>query len=277
MFVGSIPLWAQLRTADQDAAAGTVQALTKVIAALRRRFPRVRVIVRGDSGFCREEIMAWCEAQWNVGYCLGLGRNSVLLERLEEAMLTARMRRCLCGTSSVREFVEFSYQTQKSWSRARRVIGKAEVMSAGDNPRFIVTNLPAQGFPEDADSGRFTPGRLYEECYCARGDMENQLKQQVLDLQADRHSTHHLGSNQLRLWLSTLAYLLMDRMRAVGLAGTDLANATAGSIRLKLFKVAAQVTISVRRVHVQLSSAWPWRQTFALCAQRLGRADLWSD
>ena len=191
-------------------------------------------------------------------------------------MLTARMRRCLCGTSSVREFVEFSYQTQKSWSRARRVIGKAEVMSAGDNPRFIVTNLPSEGFPEDADPGRFTPDRLYEECYCARGDMENQLKQQVLDLQADRLSTHHLGSNQLRLWLSTLAYLLMDRMRAVGLAGTDLANATAGSIRLKLFKVAAQVTISVRRVHVQLSSAWPWRQTFALCAHRLGTAALWS-
>lgn len=276
IFAGSIPLWAQLRTADQDAAAGTVQALTKVIAALRRRFPQVRIIVRGDSGFCREEIMAWCEAQWNLWYCLGLARNSVLLERLEEAMLTARMRRCLCGTSSVREFVEFSYQTQKSWSRARRVIGKAEVMSAGDNPRFVVTNLPSEGFPEDADPGRFTPDRLYEECYCARGDMENQLKQQVLDLQADRLSTHHLGSNQLRLWLSTLAYLLMDRMRAVGLAGTDLANATAGSIRLKLFKVAAQVTISVRRVHVQLSSAWPWRQTFALCAHRLGTAALWS-
>lgn len=269
IFAGSIPLWAQLRTADQDAASGTVEALTAVVAAIRKRLPGVRIIVRGDSGFCREDIMAWCESQPQVWYCLGLARNSVLLEHLKEALFTARIRRCLCGTTAVREFIGFSYRTQKSWSRERRVIGKAEVMEAGDNPRFIVTNLPSEGFPEEGDPARFSPGRLYEECYCARGDMENQLKQQVLDLQADRLSTHHLGSNQLRLWLSTLAYMLMERMRAIGLAGSDLANATAGSIRLKLFKVAAQVTISVRRVHVQLSSAWPWRQTFVKCAQRL--------
>lgn len=121
------------------------------------------------------------------------------------------------------------------------MIGKAEVMRAGDNPRFVVTSLPAEGFADDAEPTRFTPARLYEECYCARGDMENQLKQQVLDVQADRLSTHHLGSNQLRLWWSTLAYLLLERMRAVGLAGTELAHATAGSLRLKLLKVAAQV------------------------------------
>lgn len=276
IFAGSVPLWAQLRTADHDAAGGAVEALTQVVAAIRQRLPRVRIIVRGDSGFGREEIMAWCETQSGVYYCLGLGKNSVLLEHLAPALMNARARRCLCAAPAVREFLEFSYRTQKSWSRARRVIGKAEVMSAGDNPRFIVTNLPAEGFPGDADPGRFTPGRLYEECYCARGDMENQLKQQVLDLQADRLSTHHLGSNQLRLWLSTLAYLLMDRMRSVGLAGTDLANATVGSIRLKLFKVAAHLTLSVRRVHVQLSSAWPWRQTFALCAQRLSAANFGS-
>jgi len=149
------------------------------------------------------------------------------------------------------------------------VIGKAEVMRAGDNPRFVVTSLPAEGFATDAEPTRFTPARLYEECYCARGDLENQLKQQVLDLRADRLSTHHLGSNQLRLWLSTLAYLLLERLRAVGLAGTELAQATAGSLRVKLLKVAAQVRISVRRVYVQLSSAWPWRETFGLCARRL--------
>lgn len=275
LFAGSIPFWAQLRTADQDAAGGAVAALTKVVAAIRRRLPRVRILVRGDSGFGREEIMAWCEAQTEVYYCLGLAKNSVLLEHLAPTMMAARARHCLCGGSAVREFGEFTYQTQKSWSRERRVIGKAEVMGAGDNPRFIVTNLPAHGFPEDEDPTRFTPARLYEECYCARGDMENQLKQQVLDLQADRLSTHYLASNQLRLWLSTLAYLLMERMRALGLGGTKLATATAGSLRVKLLKVAAAVTISVRRVHVRLSSAWPWRETFALCARRLAEPALW--
>jgi hypothetical protein len=248
IFAGTIPLWAQLRTADQDAAAGVVEALAKVIAAIRQRLPHVRIIVRGDSGFCRDELMVWCEAQTEVYYCLGLARNSVLVEQLADALMAARIRHCLCGAPAVREFIEFPYQTRKSWSRERRVIGKAEVMRAGDNPRFVVTSLPAEGFADDAEPTRFTPARLHEECYCARGDMENQLKQQVLDLRADRLSTHHLGSNQLRLWLSTLAYLLLERMRAVGLAGTELAPATAGSLRLKRLKVAAQVRISVRRV-----------------------------
>jgi len=149
------------------------------------------------------------------------------------------------------------------------VIGKAEVMAAGDNPRFIVTNLPDRGFKGDEDRARFTAARLYEELYCARGDMENMLKQQVLDLEADRLSTHYLASNQLRLWFATFCYLLMERLRVFGLVGTQLARATAGSVRLKLLKVAAQVRVSVRRVYVQLSSAYPLQELFRLCHRRL--------
>jgi len=269
VFCGDVPLWAQLRTADQDGAAGTVPALEKIVAAIRKRCPRARILVRGDSGFCREVIMAWCEGQPEVYYCLGLAKNSVLLERLASALFDARARRCLTGTPSTRVFTEFDYQTQKTWSRARRVIGKAEVSAAGDNPRFVVTNLPAGGFPGEGDPTRFEPARLYEEFYCARGEMENVLKQQVLDLEADRMSTHYLASNQLRLWLATLAYLLLERVRAIGCAGTELARATAGSVRLKLLKVAAVVRVSVRRVQVQLSRTWPGRETFTRCARAL--------
>jgi hypothetical protein len=265
-FVGNTPLWAQLRTSDQDAASGVVAALEKMVAAIRRRCRRARILVRGDSGFCREEIMAWCESA-GVYYCLGLAKNAVLLDQLGSDMAEARRRHCLSG-ASVRVFAEFEYQTRKTWSGTRRVIGKAEVSVLGDNPRFVVTNLPAKGF-QGQDRQRFIPARLYEEVYCARGEMENTLKQQTLDLQADRMSSHYLASNQLRLWLATLAYLLMERLRALGLAGTDLANATAGSVRLKILKVAAQVRVSVRRVYVQLNTAYPWQELFRLCHRRL--------
>jgi len=271
-FVGGIPLWAQLRTSDRGAAKGVVPALEKIVAAIRRRCRRARIIVRGDSGFCQEEILAWCERQQPVVYyCLGLTKNSVLIEKLGGALADARARRCLSGAASARVFAEFEYRTQRSWSRSRRVVGKAEVMAAGDNPRFVVTNLPADGFKGEEDRERFEPQRLYEELYCARGDMENQLKQQVLDLRADRLSTHHLASNQLRLWLATFGYLLLERVRALGLAGTELGRATVGSVRLKLLKVAAQVRVSVRRVYVQLSSAYPWQELFRLCHRRLMR------
>jgi hypothetical protein len=264
-----VVLWAQLRTSDRDGADGVVPALEKIIAAIRRRCRKARIIVRGDSGFCRNEIMAWCEGQSKIYYCVGLSKNSVLLEKLTPALVSARLRHCLCGAPSVREFAEFEYRTQKSWSRTRRVIGKAEVMSAGDNPRFIVTNLPVEGFKDEKDRKRFVPVRLYEEVYCARGEMENVLKQQVLDLQADAMGTHHLASNQLRLWLATFAYMLLERVRTLGCHGTELARATAGSIRLKLLKVAAQVTVSVRRVYIQLSSACPRQDLFRLCHARL--------
>ena len=270
VFVGDVPLWAQLRTSDADSAAGVVPALEKIVPAIRKRCKRARIIIRGDSGFCRPEIMAWCEGQPRVVYyCLGLQKNSVLIERLQPALAEARARRCLSGAQSVRVFREFEYQTKKSWSHPRRVIGKAEVMAAGDNPRFIVSNLPAGGWKGDPDRTRFIAQRLYEELYCARGEMENVLKQQTLDLAADRLSTHHLASNQLRLWLATFAYLLVERVRAWGLAGTELASATVGTVRLKLLKVAAQVNVSVRRVYVRLSSSYPWQGLFRLCHRRL--------
>jgi hypothetical protein len=274
-FVGDIPLWAQLRTSDQDAAAGVVPALEAIIGAIRKRCKRARIIVRADSGFCREQILVWCERQVRgVYYCVGLQKNRALIERLAPALAQARARRCLTAAPSARAFSEFEYRTHQSWSRARRVIGKAEVMAEGDNPRFVVTNLPVSGFKGDKDRGRFVPQRLYEELYCGRGEMENVLKQQTLDLQADRMSTHHLASNQLRLWLAAFAYLLLERLRALGLAGTELAQATTGSVRLKLLKVAAQVRVSVRRVYVQLSSAYPWQRLFGLSHQRLMAAAL---
>ena len=278
-FVGDFPLWAQLRTADHDAAHGVVPALEQIVAAIRKRCPQARIIVRGDSGFCREEIMAWCERQREVYYCLGLAKNSVLIGKLGPALAQARARMCLSGAASVREFTEFMYRTQDSWSRERRVIGKAEILREGENPRFVVTNLPAAGFPEERkrklkkqkSPSRFAPAPLYEELYCARGDMENKLKQQVLDLQADRMSTQYLASNQFRLWEAMFAYLLLERLRTQGLSGTELERATAGSLRLKLLKIAAQVRVSVRRVYVQMSSAFPLQEVFALCHRRLMR------
>jgi hypothetical protein len=267
-FAGDFPLWAQLRTADRGADHGVVPALEKIVAAIRQRCPKARIIVRGDSGFSRDEIMAWCEAQPEVYYCFGMIKNAVLLRNLCPTMAQARARHCLSG-GTVRVFAEFEYRTLQGWSRPRRVIGKAEIMVAGENPRFVVTNLPLQGFKDEPEGERFTPQRLYEDFYCARGEMENVLKQQVLDLQADRMSTHHLASNQFRLWEAMFAYLLLERLRTQALRGTELERATAGSLRLRLLKVAAQVRVSVRRIYVQLSSAYPLQELFRFCHRRL--------
>ncbi len=270
VFVGDVPLWAQLRPGISDAAEGVVPALAKIIAAIRKRCKKARIIVRGDSGFAREEIMAWCEAQPRVVYyCLGLAGNARLLEMIPDLLAAARARRCLTGAPSARAFADLEYQTLTSWTRPRRVVAKAEVMAAGDNPRFVVTNLPAEGFRGE-DRHRFSAARLYEEVYCGRGEMENVLKQQTLGLSADRLSTQHLGSNQLRLWLATLGYLLLERLRSVGLRGSELARATVGTIRVRLLKVAASVTVSVRRVWVRLSSTFPLSELYRQCARRLG-------
>ena len=270
-FVGDIPLWAQLRTSDRDASDGAVEALAKIVAAIRRRMPQARIIVRGDSGFCREEIMAWCESQREVYYCLGLAKNARLMEQIGPALAAAQAQWCLTGGAPTRRFIEFGYQTLHSWSRERRVIGKAEVTQEGANPRFVVTNLPGDGWAgEAASAGRFAPAALYEQLYCARGEMENVLKQQLLDMRADRMSTHELGSNQLRLWLATFAYLLLERLRELTLSGTELARATVGTIRVRLLKVAAEVRVSVRRVHVRLCSAFPLQELYRRCHRRLG-------
>src|SRR5271157_2683857 len=269
-FVGSVPLWAQLRTSDGDAARGAVEALKKIVAAVRKRCPKARIIVRADSGFCREEIMAWCEAQEpQVYYCLGLARNRRLLELIGEKFARVRESAILCG-GVARGFTEFQYQTLKSWTCSRRVIAKVEVLQDKDNPRFIVTNLLAKGFDGGQQSpDRFGAQKCYEDYYCARGNMENQIKQQYLDLDADRTSTHWMASNQLRLWFSAFALLLFQRLRTLALQGTELAHATAGTIRQRLLKIGAMVTVSTRRVYIRLTSAFPLQKLFAQAVRAL--------
>ena len=290
-FCGDIPLWAELRKSDRDASKGTLEALEKIHRAIRRRFGRkVTVIVRGDSGFCRDELMNWIEGQKGMHYCFGLARNARLERMLEgafdevldelgyeELVLAAKAAgasevpgiEALKDCGSVRRYVELRYRTLKSWSRERRVIGKAEVTNGKKNPRYIVTDIRgdedwARGKAEYADGKS-----LYEKFYCARGDMENRIKEQQLDLFADRTSTRYMASNQLRLWMSTFAYLLVSRLREVALKGTRLGSATVGSIRTHLLKIAAQVTVSVRRVYVRLASASPAADVFAVAQARL--------
>jgi len=279
-FCGDIPLWAELRGADRDASQGTVAALERIVPAIRRRLGKgVVIIVRGDSGFCREEIMAWIEARPGVHYVFGLARNARLQEMLAPEFAKVRATHDdACAKArqegreeprSARGFAELQYSTLKSWSRTRRVIGKAEITGGKDNPRFIVTDLSGdEAWARDLPA--FASGRaLYERFYCARGEMENRIKEQQLDLFADRTSTTPLASNQLRLWLSTFAYLLLARLRRVALKGTVLARATAGSIRLRLLKIAAMVTVSVRRVHIRLAGAFPLQEVFATARGKL--------
>jgi Transposase DDE domain group 1 len=215
IFCGDQLLLARLRTADNDASWGTVTELEWLIPYIRARWPQVRIILRADSGFCREEIMSWCE-EHNVDYLFGLAQNSRLVEALTPALADALVRYLHTGVAA-RVFADFVYQTRDSWSRARRVVGKAEYLPKGPNPRFVVTTLPSE---ERADQ------LLYESDYCARGDMENRIKEQQLMLFADRTSTATLRANQLRLWFSSVAYLLMDALRRVGLTPTAASPVT---------------------------------------------------
>jgi hypothetical protein len=266
-------LWAQLRTSDRDASDGTREALEVIVGAIRRRLPQAAIVVRGDSAFAREELMAWCEAQRGIYYVVGLARNSRLEALLEPALMAARQKHCLTGGAASRVFKELLYRTRSSWSRARRVIAKAEVNAQGDNPRFIVTNITEEGI-SNAEGRLLLEGcgeALYEKFYCARGNAENQIKQMTLDLKAGRTSTHWMASNQMRLWFSAFAYLLLERLRAWGLRGTALARANLGTIRLRLLKVAAAVTVSVRRIHVRLASAFPLKELFGACQRTLAR------
>jgi hypothetical protein len=269
-FCGNIPLLAELRDCKRDVSEGTLEALQKIVSAIRERFgQKLRIIVRGDSGFAREPIMSWCEDH-EVFYCFGLARNNRLSEELKGAFesLNAQIKEGKLQ-SPCRSFREFEYSTLKTWSKGRRVIGKAEILSKGDNPRFIVTNLPKDGWGDRVQAARFEAGVLYEKFYCARGDMENRIKEQQLDLFADRTSTHWMASNQLRLWFSAFAHLLMSTLQAEVLRGTDLAEASIGQIRLRLFKIAARLKASVRRIHIELCSAYPLQELFSLVHHRL--------
>jgi hypothetical protein len=270
-FCGNIPFLAKLRDCKRDASEGTVEALEKIVPAIRKRFGnKVRIIVRADSGFAREAIMSWCE-EHEVWYCFGLARNDRLSETLKANFesLKAHINEGKLQ-SPCRRFIEFEYSTLTSWSRKRRVIGKAEILPKGDNPRFIVTNLPKDGWGNRAQAVRFEPAALYEKFYCARGDMENRIKEQQLDLFADRTSTHWMASNQLRLWFSVFAHLIMSRLQAEVLEGTELADASIGQVRLRLFKIAARLKVSVRRIHIELCSAYPLQSLFSLVHKRLG-------
>jgi len=258
VFCGDWPVLAWLRTSDRDAASGAVDKVAKIVAALRRKFPRLKIILRGDSGFCRDELLRWCELN-RVNYLLGLARNAVLERKLQGALAEARQKSEAQEGAAARVFCEFTYRARK-WHAARWVIGKAEWTQGAANPRFLITNL---------NPLEFEARELYEKEYCGRGNMELRIKEQQLDMFADRTSTKGMRSNQLRLWFSTLAYLLVNQLRRVALRGTELAVATCGSIRLKLFKIGALVRVSVRRVSVSLSRAWPRAALLELAAARL--------
>ena len=251
IFAGDQLLCARLRPANQDAAAGSLEEIQRIVAQLRARWPQVRIVLRADSGFCREELMGWCERN-HVDYVFGLARNQRLRKLIGKEMHQAQRQHQDTGKPA-RAFAEFSYQTRKSWSRSRRVVAKAEYLDKGENPRFVVTSLSAE---EWAAKG------LYEKLYCARGEMENRIKEQMC-LFADRLSTDEMKGNQLRLYFSALAYTLMEALRRLGLKGTEWAQAQVDTLRLKLLKIGALVHISVRRVVLQLSSAYPWKDLYA--------------
>jgi len=213
----------------------------------------VRIVLRGDSGFCREELMAWCEAAENhVDFLFGLARNSRLQKIVAKQMQEATLRHAETGKAA-RVFTEFDYQTHRSWARARRVVAKAEYLDKGENPRFIVTSL---------STDEWAARQLYEKFYCQRGEMENRIKEQMC-LFAYRLSTQEMKGNQLRLYLSALAYTLLEALRRLALKGTEWAQAQVDTIRLKLFKIGVLVRISARRVWLELSSTYPWKQIYA--------------
>lgn len=247
VFAGSFPLLARLRSSNIDGSTGTVEALEMIIPMIRERFPDTRITLRADSGFCREPIMTWCEDH-EVSYVLGCAKNNRLKKAIAGEMLAAKQE-FERTKEKHKSYKELRYRTRTSWRRTRRVVAKAEHLSKGANPRFIVTNLPKDTWPAR---------ELYEGLYCARGDMENRIKEQQLDLFADRTSTAWMSSNQLRLWFSTFAYLFFVLLREGFLAATEWARSQAGTLRTKLLKVAATVRVTTRRILVRLPWAYPY-------------------
>jgi len=251
IFIGEQLVCARLRSSNIDASAGAVEEVARIVEQIRRVWPQVRIIVRADSGFCRDKLMSWCEQQ-KVDYVLGLAKNSRLRRKLGKAMRQAQQQYRASGQGA-RVFTEFTYRTRKSWSRRRRVIGKAEHLAKGENPRFVVTSL---------GSAAMQARVLYEEFYCARGEAENRIKEQQLGLFADRTSTAYMRSNQLRLYFSSLAYCLMEALRRLGLKGTDMARAQCSTIRLRLLKIGAQIRITVRRIWISMAAGHPGASVF---------------
>ena len=263
VFCGRHLLAAKLRSASMDAAAGSVEEVARIVRDIRRRWPHVRILVRADLGFARDNLMAWCEAN-GVDYVFGVPQNLRLNAEIKDELARAEMKSRRTGKPA-RYFKEFKWRTRSSWSRERRVIAKAEFTNGEANPRFVVTSLRR---------AQCKPKYLYEKIYCARGDMENRIKECQLDLYADRTSSATMRANQLRLWFASMAYVLLCAMRRIGLHHTPFADASCGTIRLKLLKIGALVRISVRRIKVAMASACPAAQDWGLAAIRLALAAL---
>jgi Transposase DDE domain group 1 len=261
VFCGRQLLAAKLRRSNIDASAGAKDEVARIVAQIRARWPWANILLRADSGFAREELMAWCEAN-AVDYVFGLARNERLVGAIADDLAAAKLA-SWAGGGPARRFADFFWRTLDSWSRARRVVAKAEHLPQGPNPRFVVTSLTA---------GAIDARRLYEELYCARGDVENRIKEQQLDLFADRTSAATMRANQLRLWFASMAYVLLEALRRIGLRHTQFAVATCGTIRLKLLKIGAQVRVSVRRIKVAMASACPYQTEYHLAYLYLKRA-----
>jgi hypothetical protein len=259
VFCGRHLLAAKLRRSNIDGSAGAQEEVGRIVGQVRERWPEVRVLLRADSGFAREALMAWCEAN-GVDYLFGLQRNTRLVGEIEAELADAAVESTITGAPA-RRFKDFIWSTRDSWSRRRRVIAKAEWTGGEANPRFLVTSL-------EAGDAR----RLYEERYCARGEMENRIKECQLDLFADRTSANTMRANQLRLWFASLAYVLLCALRRIALSGTRFAQASCATIRLKLLKLAAWVTLSVRRIKLAMANAYPWQQEWGLAHARLAAA-----
>jgi hypothetical protein len=263
IFSGAHLLCARLRRSNIDGAEGAVDELKRIVGQIREHWPAVSIIIRADSGFCRDDLLTWCESH-QVDYVVGLAKNDRLNKEIVQEMNRAEAEFHTTGKPA-RVFKDFRYRTRTSWSQERRVVGKAEFMDKGANPRFIVTSLPQGGWEARA---------LYENFYCARGDMENRIKEQQLDLFADRTSAATMRANQLRLYLSSAAYMLLHALRRLGLKNTELARAQCQTIRLKLLKIGAQIRMTVRNVWISMSDAYPYGETFALVLRNLQQLPL---
>jgi len=262
IFCGSELLCAKLNTSDCDPGKNCLDDVERIVGQLRKAWPEVQIILRGDSGFAREQLMSWCESN-GVDFLFGYARNKRNQRMLAPAMESVRRWHELTGLAA-RCFMDMKYSTLKSWSRERRMVGKAEYLDKGPNPRFVVTSLPSIDYPAR---------KLYEEDYCARGDMENRIKEQQLDLFADRTSTAAIASNQIRLWLSAVAYCLINDLRELGLKATRLAKAQCGTIRNRLLKIGAGISLSVRRVLIRMASSCPNQDVFAQAFNNLRTVD----
>jgi hypothetical protein len=261
VFCGEHLLAAKLRRSNIDASAGAVQEVERIVGQIRARWPRVQILLRADSGFAREELLAWCEAN-GVDYVFGLARNQRLVGAIAPE-LAAAAAESRAQNGPVRHFADVAWRTLDSWGRTRRVVAKAEHLPKGSNPRFVVTSLAAS---------RVDARTLYEDIYCARGQVENRIKEQQLDLFADRTSAATMRANQLRLWFASFAYVLLAALRRIGLRHTQFARATCGTIRLKLLKIGAQVRLSVRRIKIAMASACPYQTEYHIAYLYLRRA-----